>query len=44
MEVLLPRQLPRPRRDAGTYSLVIIEHSEGGYAALGKPIGFRVAA
>jgi hypothetical protein len=28
----------------GTYSLVIIEHSGGGYAPLGKPIGFRVTA
>jgi hypothetical protein len=28
----------------GTYSLVIIEHSDGGYAPLGKPIGFRVTA
>jgi hypothetical protein len=28
----------------GTYTLVIIEHSEGGYAPLGKPIGFRVTA
>lgn len=33
-----------PNLTPGTYTLVIIEHSRGGYASLGKPIDFRVTA
>jgi hypothetical protein len=31
-----------PNVTPGTYALIIIEHSGGGYAPLGKPIDFRV--